>query len=73
MYYRRKAEEAFTELGSGASGLASQEAKARIQKFGYNALDEEKKLSPWKIFLSQFTSFIVWILFGATIVCHIYY
>src|SRR3989338_7648240 len=68
MYYRRKAEEAFTELGSGASGLASQEAKARIQKFGYNALDEEKKLSPWKIFLSQFTSFIVWILFGATIV-----
>ena len=49
-------------------GLSSKEAENRIKKYGYNELKHKKKSSPIKIFLSQFNDFMVWVLFGATIV-----
>src|SRR3989338_8893865 len=52
-------------------GLSSNEAQDRLRKFGENQLPEQKRVSPLKLFLSQFSSFIVWILIGATFIAGI--
>ncbi|SHE42372.1 calcium-translocating P-type ATPase, SERCA-type [Caloramator sp. ALD01] len=49
-------------------GLSSIEAKKRLQKFGYNEIVVNKKKSKFKIFLSQFNDFIVWVLIAATVI-----
>ena len=51
-----------------ASGLSSNEAKERIEKFGPNALKEKKKKPLILKFLSQFVDFMVIILLIAAIV-----
>ncbi|MCS7097790.1 MAG: cation-translocating P-type ATPase [Candidatus Methanomethyliaceae archaeon] len=43
-------------------GLSDAEAKSRLIKFGYNELIRAKKISPIRIFLSQFKSILIWIL-----------
>ena len=48
-------------------GLTSQEAKARLEKFGPNSLGEEKKIPLWKRFLAQFADAMVIILIAAAI------
>lgn len=48
------------------SGLSSREARKRLNKYGYNEIIKRKKISPIKIFLSQFNDFIVWVLLVAT-------
>ena len=58
-----------TLLGSDSDrGLAGQEAERRHAEFGPNELPEAPPLSPLKLFLSQFTSVIVWVLIGAAVV-----
>ena len=49
-------------------GLAAEEAKLRLEKYGLNQLKEKKPISPIKIFLEQFQDFIIWVLIGAAIV-----
>jgi len=51
-----------------AEGLTSQEAIARLNKYGPNQLQGKKGISPWKIFLGQFEDFIIWVLIGAALV-----
>jgi P-type Ca2+ transporter type 2C len=43
-------------------GLSNEEVNKRIEKYGYNELDQENKISIFKIFLSQFTNVMVYIL-----------
>lgn len=50
------------------AGLSTKEAEKRIEKFGFNELQHNKKASAFKIFLSQFNDFIVWVLIAATII-----
>ena len=58
-----------TRLGSDSDrGLAGQEAERRHAEFGPNELPEAPPLSLLKLFLSQFTSVIVWVLIGAAVV-----
>ncbi len=49
-------------------GLSSLEAEKRIKKYGLNIIEKKKKISPLKIFISQFNDFIVWVLIVATII-----
>lgn len=51
-----------------SEGLTQREAKKRLSKYGYNEIIKRKKISPIKIFLSQFNDFIVWVLIAATII-----
>jgi Ca2+-transporting ATPase len=53
-------------LKTSANGLTSQEGRSRLLKFGQNQLKEAKKISPLRIFLSQFKSFLVLILIIAS-------
>ncbi|MEK6763764.1 MAG: cation-translocating P-type ATPase, partial [Nitrospirota bacterium] len=49
-------------------GLAGQEVERRHAEFGPNELPEAPPPSLLKLFLSQFTSVIVWVLIGAAII-----
>ncbi len=50
------------------SGLSEEEAKKRLLESGYNELEEKKGRSPFKIFISQFNDFMIWILIGAAFI-----
>lgn len=60
--------EVLSILGTSMGGLSSAEARARLAKFGANELVAARRVSPLKIFLSQFRSILIWILIGATII-----
>ena len=49
-------------------GLTEKEAKRRNDTFGYNELEEKKKISAIGLFFSQFNDFITWVLIAATII-----
>ena len=55
-------EEILKELRTSENGLTSEEADARLQKYGKNILKEPSKIRPIKIFLEQFNSFLIYIL-----------
>ncbi len=49
-------------------GLTNIESQKRLEQFGLNQLPKTKKFSILALFLSQFSSLIVWILIGALII-----
>ena len=63
-WYQLSAEEAFKELEADSAGISSSEAKARLEKYGYNEL-EFKKPSVLMRFLRQFNSPLVYVLLVA--------
>ncbi len=64
MHYK-ELKEVYKELNTSEKGLSSEEAKKRIEKYGLNEIKEAKKISPLKIFFSQFNNFIIYILLAA--------
>ncbi|MBI3309486.1 MAG: cation-translocating P-type ATPase [Candidatus Melainabacteria bacterium] len=50
------------------NGLTLQEVKNRLEKYGLNQLPEQKRISAYKIFLRQFSNFIIWVLIVAAII-----
>lgn len=61
-------EKVFTKLDSSPKGLSEEEAKRRLARYGKNVIESEKKINPLKIFLKQFTDFLVLILIAAAII-----
>ncbi|MDP4172248.1 MAG: HAD-IC family P-type ATPase, partial [Bacillota bacterium] len=51
-----------------SSGLSMEEAKKRIQQYGYNELEEGEKQSALLLFFSQFKDFMVLVLLAATLI-----
>jgi len=47
------------------TGLTEEEVNRRIEKYGLNELRETKKVSAFKIFISQFQDFLIYLLFFA--------
>lgn len=56
------------EYESYEEGLSEEEARKRLKEEGSNVIVNSKRISPIKIFISQFNDFIIWILIGATII-----
>lgn len=56
------------QLGTSENGLGLEEAEERIKRYGLNEIKESKKVPPWRIFLNQFKSVVLWILIAATII-----
>ncbi|MCK4387472.1 MAG: HAD-IC family P-type ATPase, partial [Dehalococcoidia bacterium] len=67
-WYQLSAEQIFEALGSGGGGLTSSEAKARLEKYGYNEL-KVKKRGPLIRFLLQFHNALLYVLMVAAVVC----
>ncbi|HAT8858027.1 TPA: HAD-IC family P-type ATPase [Legionella pneumophila subsp. pneumophila] len=49
-------------------GLSEKEAQQRLKEVGLNLLSQQKKTSPFLIFLQQFASVVTWVLLGAVVV-----
>ena len=58
----------FSELNSGKAGLSEKEAKARLERFGKNLLQEEKKRTVFGLFFSQFGDLMTLLLIGAALI-----
>jgi P-type Ca2+ transporter type 2C len=66
-YHSQKVEGVMSILQSGKSGLSTDEAKARLSRFGFNELSKRKTISPWMLFLEQFKSILIIILLFAVV------
>jgi magnesium-transporting ATPase (P-type) len=67
-WYQLSVEHVFEALKAGDTGLASNEAKARLEKYGYNEL-KIKKRGPFTRFLLQFYNPLLFILMVAAVIC----
>jgi Ca2+-transporting ATPase len=48
-------------------GLAEEEVKTRLEKYGYNELKKEEKISPFTLFINQFKNILIIILIVAIV------
>ena len=56
------------ELNTDAhQGLSEEEVKSRLERFGFNELKKEERVSPWTIFFNQFKNVLILILLAATL------
>ena len=66
--YLQSVEDVFKEVQSSPSGLSSQEATSRLEKYGANTLQEGKKKSLLEKFVDQFKDFMILVLLVAAVV-----
>lgn len=68
-YYNTTIEEILKEFDSNTkTGLTQVQVQEKIKKYGLNKLDTKTSVNPFKIFIEQFHSFIVYILLFAVII-----
>jgi len=67
-WHAKDAQEVLQSLETSLNGLTDEEAKARLERVGPNELRKGRRISPLKIFVSQFKEFLVIILIVATLV-----
>src|SRR5210317_1905052 len=65
--YRQTIEEIFRLFDSGPVGLSAQELGLRRDTYGPNELETATAVNPLLIFISQFKSFIIYILLFAVL------
>ena len=67
-YYNYEKEKILNEFETQKSGISSKEAEKRFEKYGKNEIQEGEKKSVLKIFLEQYTDFLVIILIAAALI-----
>lgn len=65
-YYHQTVKAVISELKSSTEGLSTKEVKKKKLKYGLNKLIEQKKVSKFFIFLSQFHSILIYVLILAS-------
>jgi len=63
--YRKPKEVVLADLKSRSCGLAPQESRERLERYGANVLQTTTRSNPLRIFINQFKSFIIYILMFA--------
>lgn len=61
-------DEVFQKLKTSENGLSEVEAEIRLKQYGLNRIIELHRIKPIKIFLEQFNSFLIYILFIALLI-----
>lgn len=70
--YSLEVSEIISQLATNPeAGLSAAEADARYEKFGPNKLQGKKATPKWKVFVSQFQDFMIYVLFAAVIIAAI--
>ncbi len=68
-YYAQTIDEVVGDLGTDVTnGLSSDEARARLEKYGINQLAEKPRATLWEMFLDQFKDFLIMILIVSAII-----
>ncbi len=60
-YEKASLDEVMASLSTSRNGLSSEEAKRRVEKYGYNEV-KEKKVSPVRKFMEKFSAPVPWML-----------
>ena len=66
-FYNETIDELYKRLETQENGLTEEEAKRRLEKYGENKLEEQKKKSNIALFFEQFNDFMVILLICASI------
>jgi Ca2+-transporting ATPase len=66
MWHSKDVETVLRELETGREGLDADEARRRLDKYGYNELQKQKRASPLGLFVNQFKNVLIIILLIAT-------
>jgi len=69
-YYSLTTTETLKKLDVRDTGLSDSQVRKQEELYGKNELIETDKISPFKILVEQFSSFLVFLLFGATILSY---
>lgn len=67
-WFLRTEKEILSELKSSRKGLSSNETKKRLAEDGFNTIAREEKNRGLKIFLKNFNSILIFVLFGSAII-----
>ena len=67
-FHQSTSEDVLKHFSSTINGLSDREAEERVAWYGPNEIRRDREISPIKIFLAQFNSFIVYILIAAVFV-----
>ncbi|MFH2021306.1 MAG: calcium-translocating P-type ATPase, SERCA-type [archaeon] len=67
-YYKETLDEIYKHLKSSEKGLSSDEARKRLEQYGFNRIESKKKISPIILFLAQFNNPVVMVLVGAALI-----
>jgi len=67
-FHTASSDDALKHLSSTKYGLREEDAAKRLARFGLNEIRRQREISPFQIFLSQFNSFIVYILIAAVFI-----
>ena len=60
-------EECLQALNTQRSGLSAEDAGNRLLRYGANRIQERRRVPPWKMFLLQFTDFMILVLIAAAV------
>jgi P-type Ca2+ transporter type 2C len=64
-FYNRSKEEVLDAMNSDEKGLSSEEVKLRLERDGYNEIEDQAKVPTWKLFLETFKDPMVIVLLVA--------
>ncbi len=67
-FHSKTISECLKELKSNQNGLSEEEADSRRVFYGFNIISEKKQLSPVLMFIKQFHSLMIYILFFAALI-----
>jgi P-type Ca2+ transporter type 2C len=71
-YHSKELADIFQELKSSEKGLTNEEAKRRLEETGLNEISKKKKTPKIFIFLRQFNSPLIYILFVAMVISFVF-
>ncbi|WP_077602056.1 cation-translocating P-type ATPase [Oceanobacillus sojae] len=66
--YQKKTADVLEAVNSSQQGLSNKEAKSRLEKHGYNEIEDKEKIPTWKLFLETFKDPMVIVLLAAAAV-----
>lgn len=68
IFYKKSVEDVTKKLNTSLNGIAKEEVQERLEKYGYNELQEKEKTPTWKLFVDSFKDPLVIILLIAALV-----
>lgn len=69
-HYNKKYEEVLEQLNASRNGLSDEEAGKRLQKYGVNTIEDNKKVNPLKLLFEKFNSILIYVLFITAIISY---
>lgn len=72
MYYKESVEKVIEELNSNVNGLSKKEASKRLENYGLNKIEEEKKTSKLTLLLKQFQDSMIIMLLIVSLISFVY-